>query len=933
MKIKCTLAKVLFLSLLLVSGAVHAGEEITEKQRGQNQKSRESISNEKMTEAVELFYGAVAKFAEDEVASQIISISSLADALDSSVSILNQHIAKSEAAGAQFMTVDKGINTQLDGKNRGLDKAVSNAEDKLSKARAEIKQNSDCPGSKRSYTYIECRKIYIEAKKTERIAAVELKSAQSKRDQYGAKEEYNESIKKQDSMDDSKAEIKAGEAPREKALENGEKLYTAQEKLNAHIRDSSKAAIEVATQAKKVALSLLGISRNDDFEMSQGVSTNKSNSGKLDKGTEMDLLKRVANSNSAHKFINLFALSGGASEYFMCENISDTECVSYHLMVAANAIYLAMQIRETSDYNANTKDIFITDDDPENKYDDQYKLLQRAAKVREEALRTANMRMQSQQILQQMLMKVNDIAQLENLSKTTRVEAAKAQLKKAKKNKKKIEVSLAQSFALYLLEKAWTEVAAAISYTGFACCNPFSIGCCTTGSVFAANSTFWKAKQVLSYAMYTYYGVKYTLAIIELVKAKKELELAEKHTHMRCWKDNGEDSQVYSAPFMNNALYIARLFTERLIPYVHAGTNSSAIGVLDESGVFKYYEIRKMAETDLMIEKYIEPANRAEYMEEVALKIVNDGLDGTEDIVGTLTQQLGQYNAVVNNMDVSAKVNQMGQVSGVEAQTKQESVETVALSGGRINPGTSNFGNLSDYRAKQKTGSVNSTESLKNGDTAAAAVEDAVSGNRNVASLVKKVNQQSRRAKGLLDKAKLTRKSSESRLWEDHNKAIMKKFSRNNPKYEKFTSSVVAELAKSAVVAKKKAKVAVVKNKQEAPAEDKKKAFDPTAGMNFSFDDDDSANAQANLNQMYGDSQCTVEQYKADPSSCAGDTDKIAGREALGHLKGQLHRYNTNNKGDESGVYDGDDSLFGIISKRYIKTALPTFFTVKKRKK
>lgn len=912
--------------------SVSSNNVISEEQRKNNEEIRTRISQEKMIEAIELFYGAVAKFGEKEVAKQIIDIQNLTASLDSSVGNVQNTILNMDSSGGQFESTSQGIDKEIQKKIDALDKAVADAQAEVDKYTAEL--NGGNVGSSRG----EIDSSRMDAERKLATARIKLSKAKKERKEYNNGAQVLDQTKKEDSMDSAKTTITDAEKERIIALDKGEKLYSAQEKLNRYVNDHSKSAVELAKKAKQEALTLLGIKVNNEYKASKGLMDNVAAGGKFDDSVEKMLLQRISREKAAQKMIDLFAVSGGASEYFKCSSDSDVECVSYHLMVAANAIYLAAQIREASDYNANANDIFNTDDNPDNKYDEQYKKILRAAKLKELTLKTAGIRQRNQQILNEMLQKVNDIAQIERIMKQQRLSAAKVQVEKAENNIKKIQRSIAIMTAIKLVETLITKKSLAVSVAGFACCSPYSSMCCAIGVKFKAISQAWHLKEIATAATIVYYTKKLMDARNELKRAKAELAKAKKHTHLKCWQENNMTTQVQKF-FIKKISAIFDGLVGLVATNSHAESDAAAIGELDEAGIFKYYTNRKSEETAVMVGQYPAPEARAEYMQDIILQMMNDSLSGIDEIINELQYQNSEYSKIVGQMNVSAMVNDAGQVSGSTDDNDVPSAGDSAVKVKKFSFTKTDFGDTTNYQNDQLHISKKSKDSLVDDNAGTSTVASAVVGNHKVGTLVSDTLKNHDDAQKLLDKAKikLTSDSKSKNSWKEHSKAIIEKFSNKYPEYKKFSADAIGDLNKVT-------KSRDLHDKEKSKENDKQNADDKSKlanssklneknqqggkleGMSMNFED-----TQSEANDTFSRAICTPEQRKADPDNCALDPDQIAGERALSFLKDNLHHYRDTNEGTVDGIYEGKDGIFSIISKRYIKTALPIFFEKKKK--
>lgn len=924
---------------LAASNAATTKNAISEEERQRLKENRARISKEAMEYAIELFYGAVAKYAEDEVAKQVLDIESLTSTLDRSVGVVGNHIGKMDQAGGQFDTTNKSVDNQISSKIKALDARVASAKQAVTKADTEMKKYSSCSGGRDAgQSYSECSSKYNQAQTAYRRAQDELRAAERARAAYGEKEQTMDMTQKEGAISDSKNVIKDAEGPRMQSLADGEKLYSAQEKLNRFINDNSKTAVEVAKRAKEVALALLNTKVNNQFKLSDEANmTGMTND-------ERDLLKRVANEEASQKYIDLFALVGAGAQHFKCQTDSDVECVSYHLMVAASAIYLAAQIRETTDFNLNAADIERTDENPEKNYDEQYKALLRAAKMREELLRTAQARMELQQILQDMLTRVNGIAQLELVAKKTRIAAAEQQVKKAEENLKKVQMSIAIMVGIKVVEELVIKKSLAIAAMNWACCGPHSAGCCATAKKFEALAAKWQTKLAITVAAIAYYGNELIKAQKELKRAKQELANAKKHTHMRCWKEESSTTAMIEnlkAKLKNVALMVSAV----LMPSAYA-SDATAIGEQANTGIYKYYHERKMTDAEKQVADYPTPETRATYMQNIVLQVAKHSVDGSEEYMKTFEQQSGEYQKIINNMNQSARVGETGQVLGSAMNPKMKGIDTSKLGRHTVTPGMLDFGSLSQFKVSEKH-SANATKSnLDSAKTSSGTVDDSGVGGRKAAANIKDSQKSKAKADETLGKLKNKVSVPGDDSYKKYTREVLERFAQKNPGSRSFVTKAIADLNKASATSSSD-----IGGKQSAKADDKKAegqvAIDATAAkdtkttgngqeddakMVFDEGDEGELTDDQALAAVATPSQCQSEEGKDSTVGCMTEEEKRKGEEALAFLQKQLGSgADSEASAEEKGIYSGKDSLFTQISKRYIKSGLPLLFEKKKK--
>lgn len=914
---------------------------ISEEERKRLQETRSRISREAMADAIELFYGAVATYAEDEVARQVLGIENLSDALDTSVGVVDKNIGKMDQAGGQFDTTNKAIDNQIAAKIKQLDAQVAEATKQLEGAKKDVAQYGSCSGSRSAgQSYSDCNRKYEDAKNRERQWEAKLRQAQKARAAYGEKEQTLDMTKKEGAISDSKNVIKDAEGPRNQALVAGEKLYSAQEKLNKFINDRSVAAIQVARKAKEVAVALLKTNVNNQFDLSD--------QAQLIEGMtvdERDLLKRVANEDAAQKYIDLYALVGSGAQHFKCETDSDVECVSYHLMVAASAIYLAAQIRETTDFNLNAADIKRTDENPEKSYDEQYKNLLRAAKMREELLRTAQARMEMQQILQDMLTRVNGIAQLELVAKKTRIAAAEQQVKKAEENLKKVKMSIAIMVGIKLVEELVIQKSLAVAAVNWACCGPHSAGCCAMAAKFQALASTWQAKLAVTVAAIAYYGNELIKAQKELKRAKAELAAAKKHTHLRCWKDMSSNPTESASIMQRKWKSWAVAMTAALMPVAYAD-DSSAIGEQQNTGIYKYYREHKEKDADAQAAAYPTPETRASYMQNVVLEVAKHSVDGSSEYLDTFATQNYEYSKIVDNMNDSARVNETGQVLGSNMSPKMKGLDTSKLGGKTVTPGMLDFGSLSQFNVTQKRTADANRINLQNATTQSGAVDGNNVGGRKAAANIKDARSNNAKAQDYLAKMKNKATVPKDDSYKKYTRDVLEKFAQNNPNSRAFVNKAIADLNKladppsaegkgtggSKVVEEKTDLTLTDGAKNEVGASDS--AVKDDSGVIFDEGDDSADTAALAVTDAQEKKTCEAADGSKSSVGCMTEEEKLSGEEALRHLQhalGSDFSSGTTSNGTEVGIYAGKDSLFTQISKRYVKSALPVFFEKKKK--
>lgn len=936
---KATTATTLLNSSSTTSSSTSASS-ISEEERKRLQQNRAIISRQALTNAIELFYGAVATYAEDEVAKQVLGIENLTTALNNSVGVVDNHIGKMDQAGGQFDTTNKSIDDQIAAKIKMLEDNVKAAEAEVTAAQADVNKYSSCSsGRAAGSSYSECSNKYSQAQRALTAAQKKLAAAEKARKAYGEKEQTTDMTKKEGAISDSKNVIASAEGPRAEALAAGEKLYSAQERLNAFINDRSKSAVAVAKQAKAAALELLKTNVNNQFDLSDKADLMAGMSE-----DERDLLKRVANEEAAQKYIDLFALVGSGAQHFKCETDSDVECVSYHLMVAASAIYLAAQIRETTDFNLNSADIEKTDEDPNNSYDEQYKSLLRAAKMREELLRTAQARMELQQILQDMLTRVNGIAQLELVAKKTRIAAAEQQVKKAEENLKKIQMSIAIMVGIKLVEELVIKKSLAIAAMNWACCGPHSPGCCAIAGKFQALASTWQAKLAVTVAAIAYYGSELIKAQKELRRAKAELAAAKKHTHLRCWKDlsSGTDAATsfLNRPMQFKALVVS--LTLSLFPVAHAD-DSAAIGEQVNTGIYKYYRERKETEAEQQVAAYPTPETRATYMQNIVLEVAQHAVDGSESYLKTLSDQNNEYQKIVTQMNNSAKVNETGQVIGSTLKAPYKGIDTSKLGAQHVVPGNLDFGSLSQFRVTQKSALGTNTANLENISTQSGSVNGTVGG-RKAAANVKDARERSAKAQASLNKMKNKATVAKDDSYQQYTRKVLEDFGKRHPESKSFVSKAIADLGTLKDPSNTDAQTDANKANTEKAAEVKVTEGSKSSGhgattdkeedgMIMTFDEENLVDQAIDPNKP---NSCLVADGKASSVGCMSEEERALGEEALASLNRALggdsvSGSSTNEGTKEVGIYDGKDSLFKQISKRYVKSALPLFFEKKKK--
>ncbi len=309
------------------------------------------------------------------------------------------------------------------------------------------------------------------------------------------------------------------------ANQNGNQLRDLSLDYYEGINQNSATAINLARQAKEKALEVikqrLNISRDNDYRMTEAIA--ERGEGRVN-----------------DKVAELMGAVTGATFEVQCSDIGDTRCVSYHLYVAASAIYLAHQISAASAFVDNVCDwMWLRMPSCNNQ---QMWNLERAAGIIDVAINHSDFTAVNRELLESFLHFVNIAAQRELEDKINRVAAAekrvaeaKAWVKEDEAMIKNITIMMAAIMTLYYMHETLENFANSMKGT----CSGLHAAVCL--AAWTAKQVFEMVEKIGQKTLWVAYAALMAWYVFDLVKAKKALASAEKeldqakiHTHMAC---------------------------------------------------------------------------------------------------------------------------------------------------------------------------------------------------------------------------------------------------------------------------------------------------------------------------------------------------------------------------------------------------------------
>ena len=440
---------------------------------------------------------------------------------------------------------------------------------------------------------------------------------------------------------------------------NGEalRLIDETEKLLENQNNGAERAVYYAGLAKQMAVKAIGDYRNIN--------------GGYDTGKAMTLIALVdgdvGRTPSDLGNMEQIGLTTAGGFEVQCKDVStsDGRCVSYHLYVAASAIYLANMIRETAEFNKNMQGYMCLEKGTDK--NDQVWNLERAAGLSNEASKLARLRLASREHLVEMYDAVHAMSELELDAKTKRLAAAREQLAAAQADKAQAQEAQAskQQLASTMRMIAMLILALGIMKIGIgtilkalgislACCvatQPESVTVMTEAEMKIAlgEADKIKAGKIMIIVgallmLVTFFMGEEDKADDNIDRANQEIARAEVHTHMNCvneflvdspglstapaplpaFRERGTPNQVnLQAYYKENKIkrgfkYALITFLEYIIPAAYANITTltelqQALGLKEGVATEKFYLSVKKTAAKAAIKEIPTPESRVPY--------------------------------------------------------------------------------------------------------------------------------------------------------------------------------------------------------------------------------------------------------------------------------------------------------------------------------
>ena len=258
----------------------------------------------------------------------------------------------------------------------------------------------------------------------------------------------------------------------------------------------------------------------------------KANNGdfKLYQVAVADFNENTGNGKMALSNLEIMANATAGIKHLKCRDVDDTDMdyrkksgsKAYHLFRAASATWIAAQINQTKDYSENSLCKFKEDFNINEEYDEQTKILERAANLYDEVVDASSLKIANRNDALTMYEDALAAAQSELQVKLQRVSKADKQVKRGKKWIKRTEMQITIARTLIAIHYM-------IAMINSAACGPYNPGAC----IKAAMEFSWVRTFIAVYLYgYLYPDLRKANAFTD--KWEKKLVAAKKHSHLAC---------------------------------------------------------------------------------------------------------------------------------------------------------------------------------------------------------------------------------------------------------------------------------------------------------------------------------------------------------------------------------------------------------------
>lgn len=661
----------------------------------------------------------------------------------------------------------------------------------------------------------------------------------------------------------------------EALIKAGDDLQDSVDKIYDLTKKNYPTALTLANQAKLEAKKVLG-TENDDFLLSENSKKNLVS----DYGSGADSMSRIL----------LLSTVDGATNNLNCSvaNSGESNSPSYQLFMAASAIYLAFEVKHIEDFQKNTKDIEDAKKAKESgeASNEQIDAIKRAYNMKQELVDASEIRKSSKAALLEMFRWVEIVAQQEALAKQGRVQAAIIQIEKAKKWK--IASGVLTGFASgMILLFLW---------------NPYA-------------QAFWGGVLVWS-------AVTLDKSIKDGKKYSAEKRKAQSHTHLNCATKNLTSFiDISNSKFR----YYAIKFIKSILPISSANAETeTGLGLHDESSEYKYYQEAKKISLNGdsknesvrgMVTNMQTPEGRANFSAYI-VALASKNVTSMNTAINQSKTEVQQIKNLILEMESKLDPNATKQALGGSQQATPQILEPDDSNSACTEKSCEfeGLGSIATQLKSMKLGSISPSKVSGVSSATAATMgisEKSAFKNKNSLSKEKDIIEKVNKKLGIINSSNIGNKMLAATKLTLAKKTA--KLSSSNPKIAKINSEASGEqntfIVNQKDNDKKKAKESTLKSYSLSTI-DNVKELKGVNGISDELDFDSSASEGQNVKSgVQTDAQKYAEEYAT----------------MLAQKRNRVSKDSASNEINE----DREISLFSIISNRYVKTALPTFFRKK----